>query len=182
MDGAYIGLSEKNGEILPDENVLGGIIFEVPEIDTVYLTGNGGSAYSADLMTRSIMRAKLKTVAHHECLSACAIVFLGGVERHLAKGAILGFHRAGTNVGALEEYYHSARIEKGWTNEFLYAEWNFQAGQIHARDMLELILENGISPQLAVRMLSLDKEDMWRPTEAELVELKVITASNHMTK
>ncbi|CAN1517446.1 COG3904 Predicted periplasmic protein [Paracoccaceae bacterium] len=175
MDGEYVGLSRRGDEEVPDHNVLADIVFENPDIDTVFLTGQGGWSYSAVLMNRNIQWAGLNTVAYKECLSACAVVFIGGAERTLAKGGILGFHRAGTHVGELEEYYTSVRAEKGWTNEFQFAEWNFEAGQIHARDMLALIVENGISPMLAVNMLSVDKDDIWRPTEDELMELRVIT-------
>lgn len=175
MDGDYVGLSRRGDEEISDHYVLADIIFENPDIDTVFLTGAGGSTYSADLMTRSIMRAKLDTVAYKECLSACAVIFLGGINRKLEKGGILGFHRAGTHVGDLEKYFYQAREEKGWTNEFQFAEWNFEAGQTHARDMLLLALENNISPYVVVNMHSVDKDDMWRPTEEELVDLRVIT-------
>ena len=175
MDGEYVGLSRRGNEEIPDHYALADIIFENPDIDTVFLTGKGGSAYNAERMTRSIMRARLEAVAHKECLSACAVIFLGGVQRRLAKGGILGFHRAGTDLSALAEYYDTAKHEKGWTNEFQFAEWNFQQGQIHAKDMLRLALENGISPHVVLEMLEADNEDMWFPEEAELVTLGVIS-------
>jgi len=169
-----VGLSRRGHEEIPDHDTLANIIFEQPEVDTVFLTGQGGSAYNAERMTRSIMRAGLNTVAYKECLSACAVIFLGGAKRRLANGGILGFHRAGTDVSALANYYDMAKNEKGWTNEFQFAEWNFQQGQIHAKDVLSLALENGISPKVVLQMLSADKEDMWMPTADELIELGVI--------
>ncbi len=78
------------------------------------LDSGGGSTYDA-MMIGSLARArKMKTIvpAGSQCLSACAIIWAGGVERWQDRGAVIAFHRpwhlkSGTDADqtAIRAYY-----------------------------------------------------------------------------
>lgn len=59
------------------------------------LESPGGSLIDGILLGREVRSQGLRTVARYECASACAMIFLGGVERVLAGSrARIGFHQA----------------------------------------------------------------------------------------
>ncbi|MDO9412192.1 MAG: hypothetical protein Q7T81_06420 [Pseudolabrys sp.] len=60
----------------------------------VILNSNGGSAYAGIEIGRAIRMRGFKTFVESGtmCASACAIAWLGGVERLVGKAAIIGFH------------------------------------------------------------------------------------------
>src|SRR5471032_2868449 len=64
-----------------------------PTVKVLHLTSNGGNVYFARQMQYLVHDRGLTTVVDAHCYSACAFVFLGGVERYLVPGAKLGFHR-----------------------------------------------------------------------------------------
>ena len=69
-----------------------------PQIDTVVLHDSGGGDSAAGRrIGADIRERKLRTVVHGRCSSACANMFLGGVERQFALTdkkitAVLGYH------------------------------------------------------------------------------------------
>ena len=62
-------------------------------VKVLHLSAMAGSVYYARQMQYLVHDRGLTTVIDSHCLSACALVFLGGVERYMAPGAKLGFHR-----------------------------------------------------------------------------------------
>jgi hypothetical protein len=158
-----------------DSKIVGELLFYYSEINIVLLTGQGGLAYSAEHIARLFMRHEITTVAYGECLSACAVMFLGGSERRLSKGAVIGLHRAQTSVVNHMSFYEEMKDKIGWTDEFAYAEWNYQDGQILAKSMMELFLEQNINPRVLVNMFSAAPDDIWRPSLKELEDLRIIT-------
>lgn len=158
-----------------DYKIVGELLFHHSEIKVAFLTGQGGFVYSADRIARSFMRHGITTVAYGECLSACAYMFLGGVERRLAQGGILGLHRAQASVADHRSFYAEMKETRGWADEFSYAEWNYQDGQLLAKNTLEIVLEQGIDPEVLINMFSVGPDDVWRPLPKELEELKIVT-------
>ena len=66
----------------------------------VLLESLGGTLLDGLSLGQSIRGAGLKTIARAECASACALIFLGGVERMLlGPQARIGFHQAAVLVG-----------------------------------------------------------------------------------
>lgn len=167
----WLGMDERS-----DYKVVIGLLFENPEIDTVVLTGLGGSSFQSLLIARALHERGLATVARDECVSACAVMFLGGVQRTIAKGGSLGFHRSKWNPINAKEVFDEWKEYQGWTNEFIFAIWLNKEGQIDAKDVLELSLDHGVSPRAVVKMLSADSDDIWRPTMSEMREYKIITS------
>lgn len=63
-------------------------------IQNVELGSFGGSVYEAIKIGELIRQKGLNTVLSNNCFSACTLIFLGGVERHIpAPYYSLGFHR-----------------------------------------------------------------------------------------
>jgi len=158
-----------------DHEIVLGLLFEHPEIDTVVLTGLGGSAFQSLQIARALYERELATVARDECISACAVMFLGGVKRTIAKGGSLGFHRSYWDANDAAEVFEEQKERKGWANEFAYAVWLNKQGQIDAKEILELSLDHGVAPRAVVKMLSADSDDIWRPTKSELLEYNIVT-------
>ncbi len=69
-----------------------------PTVKVVALGSAGGSVYEAIRAGQNIRGRRLSTVLWNECLSACTLVFLGGVERQIwSPYPRLGFHRVSLN-------------------------------------------------------------------------------------
>lgn len=69
-------------------------------IQTVALGSGGGSVYEALEAGRYIRAMRLGTVLWNDCLSACPLVFAGGVERAIfSPYPSLGFHKIYTSSG-----------------------------------------------------------------------------------
>lgn len=82
----------------------GGITFGVAEemegflnamanVKTVRLNSIGGRILEAQKMSDLIKARRLSTFVEKQCLSACTIVFLGGIDRAIMSNARLGFHQ-----------------------------------------------------------------------------------------
>jgi hypothetical protein len=91
----------------------------------------------------------LDTYVEEKCLSACTLAFVGGRQRLLRKGAVLGFHR-GAFAG----------------------EDDVDDGSGTQRDVFSAA---GIENRFINIALSTKNKDMWRPSEPELVSAGVVT-------
>lgn len=89
------------------------------------------------------------------CYSACSLAFLGGEERSVASGSIIGFHQFAGSTG-------SAAV----------AEAN---AQLAAGEVLDYIVRMGASPSLFKRMTEALPNEMFIPEEKELIELGIIS-------
>jgi hypothetical protein len=124
-----------------------------PELNNIILSGPGGSAYEAKAVYKLIKKRSLNTISLDECSSACAIAFLGGVERVLSEGSRLGFHSVGgyswdasksdisIQQQAIKHLFQAQNIEKGFIETAL-----------------------GIPP-----------DELWYPSYIELKEAGVVT-------
>ena len=94
------------------------------------------------------------------CMSACALAFLGGEDRELNEGSVLGFHQfssAGNSVGKVADLYETEA-----TTQII-------AGVVH--DYIEAM---GVSPTLFSRMSMTVPEEMYVPTAYELAAFNII--------
>lgn len=91
-----------------------------PAIQTVVLTKSpGGVRFIGQEIAHEIRRRKLSTVALGSCVSACANLFLGGVERRLADStSFLAFHSNYTNRSGNPSVAHMGELAS------FYAEMN----------------------------------------------------------
>jgi len=121
-----------------------------PRVTVLHLNSNGGSVGDARQLQYLIRDRGLTTVVDSHCLSACALVFLGGQERYLAPGAKLGFHR--------EKAVGASPAEVNMFEE------------TDAQFMLAL----GISSSFVDRAFSTPSSAMWVPTVDELKAAHVI--------
>ena len=175
LDVEYYEDDWSSAEVRRDHRIITNITFANPEIALVVLTGQGGSFFDALIAARRFKNLGLATEARGDCLSSCALMFMGGRERKLYKDATLGFHRMSTHMLDMQSAYEEKRQQFGWADEFAFAEWNYRHGQIDAKDVLELAVDQGISPMAIVRLLSADAEDMWFPDRNELIIYNIVT-------
>lgn len=85
-----------------------------PTVKVVALGSAGGSVYEAIRAGQNIRSRRLSTVLWNECLSACTLVFLGGVERQIwSPYPRLGFHRV--SLSLIQNYrdrFHALAIRR----------------------------------------------------------------------
>jgi hypothetical protein len=96
-----------------------------PAVKVLHLTSNGGNVFYARQMQYLVHDRGLTTVVDAHCYSACAFVFLGGIERYLVPGAKLGFHRESApgqspaEINAIEESDGQAMRAMGISGSFV---------------------------------------------------------------
>ena len=99
-----------------------------PKVEFVALGSGGGSVAEAIASGRLIRSKRLATTIWNNCYSACPLVFLGGVERHIhSPYPSFGFHQISTPTGAISKnspiYDHVADYirEMGANDQFVVA-------------------------------------------------------------
>ena len=125
-----------------------------PHIEQIVLTSPGGNIYQARGLSNTIRQNGLNTLVISECSSACTTVFIGGIERQLASGGILGFHQY--------------RIDAN------YAVLNANPQREQDRDRA-IFLQSGVEEWFVDRLFDSPASEMWYPELSELVEANVIT-------
>lgn len=81
---------------------LSATLAQAPKAEFVALGSGGGSVAEAIASGRLIRSKGLTTTIWNNCYSACPLVFLGGVERHIhSPYPSLGFHQVSTSAGAI---------------------------------------------------------------------------------
>lgn len=133
-------------------NELRRVLDGAPTVRVVAFQSLGGRIGEARAVYRLIAERRLETVTNSDCVSACALAFLGGVRRWLGAGGRLGFH-SGHFVGLSQ-----AAIARRSSD--------FQAN-ITARD--------GVPPGFFERVNSVAPTTMWYPTRRELLANHVLT-------
>ncbi len=123
----------------------------MPDTKTVRLNSLGGRIREAQRMSNVIKAHGLSTLVEKQCLSACTIVFLGGVDRAVTSQARLGFHQPTTR--GLTEVDRQAVI-KGEE---------------------ERLQTFGLSRAFAERANQAEPTSMWYPDEHELLSEHVAT-------
>lgn len=160
--------------IYEDINLFGELLMNHPEVDTVIVSGAGGSSLAAYEIANKVAAFHLSTIARNNCSSACTIIFLGGAKRELEKGARLGFHRTSRGASDMRDFYTRNKDDAGWVDEFAFAQDVFEEGQISAREYIEFATTRGVKLDFALRVITYSPEDLWYPTEAELLASGVL--------
>lgn len=119
-----------------------------PHVRTVELKGPGGREIEGLAIAYAIEDRNLVTRAIGDCDSACTLAFLAGRERILHKDGRLGFHAVSSPVYVwnLNENYDGYLASRGVPTEFI------------------------------ARAAATPSDDMWYPTNAELLAAHVITS------
>jgi hypothetical protein len=121
-----------------------------PQVKVVHLNSVGGRIGEGEKLYDLIKERGLITYVSTSCQSACTDVFAAGAVRVLKHGAVLGFHR-GTFAGKDET--DSPELQ-GQRRIFTAA---------------------GYDPAFIDRALATPNNDVWTPTEAELLSAHVVT-------
>jgi GYF domain 2 len=121
------------------------------QIRVVHLDSIGGRIGEAEKLYRLIKDAGLATYVPAKCLSACTLAFSGGRDRVLRHGATLGFHR-GSFAGKDEQDSPELQGQR------------------------KIFTEAGYDAPFIDRALATPSANMWAPTEAVLLQSRVITA------
>lgn len=161
--------------VFEDVNLFGELLMNHPEVDTVVVSGAGGSTLAAYEIANKVVAFRLSTIARNNCSSACTIVFLGGARRELEKGARLGFHRTSRGTSDMRDFYTRNKDDAGWVDEFAFAQDVFEEGQIAAREFIDFATRRGVDLAFALRVISYDPSDMWYPLEVELMGAGVVS-------
>jgi hypothetical protein len=115
------------------------------DVSVVHLDSIGGRIGEGERLNALIKSKGLDTYVDGLCASACTLAFVAGRQRILEQGATLGFHR-GTF-----------------------------AGEDDSSEMEKVYLAAGISREFVSRAMATKSEDLWKPSETELVAAKVVT-------
>jgi hypothetical protein len=118
-------------------------------IRLVVLNSDGGRLRPALEVMRLLRRHGVDTYVPEQCVSACALVFLGGRHREMAANARLGFHAP----------YAGNTVETSGNDE-----------------LISEIAMGGISSTFLRRALT--EDEVWYPNRSELVSARVLTAAD----
>lgn len=124
-----------------------------PYISVIHLNSTGGRLGEARKLRDLIRERELVTYAAEECNSACAIAFMGGVQRFLAPGGKLGFHR-GYFPGLSTKELDRLNKEVG--------RW---------------LIAQGVAEWFVNRLNSTPNKSMWWPSPEELKRADVINGT-----
>ena len=121
-----------------------------PAVQVIHLNSQGGRMNEAYQLYKTIKDRNLSTYTSADCVSACSLAFLAGRERYLGESGRLGFHS--TSIGEL--------------GGDVVNELN--------DDVRQTLQAHGVPNDFINRALSTSPNDMWYPSQQELVEAKVI--------
>jgi len=149
-DGTELEISGGIGFGMADD--LERLLAATPRMSLVHVNLGVGGLDSEARRVRNLIRwRRLSTYTSSSCVSACTIIFLGGVQRYLRAGAQLGFHAP--EVAGLV----GPRLRTMLEEEERY------------------LTSIGVSPAFAARIVQTPPEELWFPTERELLEGGIVT-------
>lgn len=125
-----------------------------PQVRVVSLNSPGGHVAPAMEVAEIIHSRGLATYVSRFCASACTLVFLGGTQRWLAPGALLGFHQA-----------HAPGFSTAEADAVLRAAYQRFA----------------LPPAFITHALHTPPADLWFPKFAELRAAQIITGPPPVT-
>lgn len=126
------------------------VLSDNPQVQVIHLNSIGGRLVEANKLATIVKNKNLVTFTKVQCLSACPIVFLAGKEKLLGEGAKLGFHSA--SFGGV-----SGSELKELNNE-----------------LLTQLEQANVAPWFVQKVSKVSADDMWTPTEEELIKARVI--------
>ena len=162
-------LSIVNNDTLYIEGMLQkGVAMEVekmlkknPGVKQVMLNSPGGLRNEGQLISKSITKRQLDTVAFENCLSACTEVFASGNYRMIIKDTTMGFHKA--SFAGMQNTPFMLDQEKNDFENSTFPFWRSQG-----------IKEEFI--QEYTNMLNSEGNEMWYPTQEYLRKVNFANA------
>ena len=146
-DGHEIELAGAIGDGISRE--LSIILDSAPSVELVHVNlSQGGLVKEATRIQKLISQRGLSTYVSGECVSACTIVYLGGVNRYLKSTGRIGFHA-----------YSTPGVKQGEMSFF---------------DQKEYLRSFGIKNSFVEKIFATPSDDMWYPTVDELVDANVV--------
>lgn len=131
---------------------LGKMLDAAPTVRVLHLNSRGGRLAEARRM-RDLIRARgLITYTATQCVSACTVAYLGGVQRYINPRAVMGFHKGGF---------------PGVTANELTTE--------NEREIREAV-QFGVDGEFARRAWSVANDSLWKPPIADLIAAHYVTA------
>ncbi|MDB9857975.1 hypothetical protein OAC63_06300 [Amylibacter sp.] len=158
-----------------DAEAIQNYLFEMPEINTLRVTGPGGYGSAARAISAYLVQHSINTEAFGGCASACARIFLGGKSRRLATGATLGFHRPWIDKESEKNFYKANRVKKKWEEEFDYVPWIYNVAIGDVVESIEFMRSRDVDIDFILKIYSINSYDMWYPSRGELLEAGVLT-------
>ncbi|HST36678.1 MAG TPA: hypothetical protein VLK25_08630 [Allosphingosinicella sp.] len=122
-----------------------------PRLRMVALESDGGRIFEGQRMAALVKARGLDTRVDDHCASACTFVLIAGRHRVIGPDAGVGFHQP--SFPGMEESERTAMIE----------------------EMRQLYREGGISDAFLDHVLRVPPEDIWYPSNEELIAARVIT-------
>jgi hypothetical protein len=122
-----------------------------PKVREINLDSDGGRVGEAHKLSELIRERGLITYVSSTCASACTIAFMGGLQRYLAPGAKLGFHRGSFPGVTDKELDQENDADRRW------------------------LIGIGVPAWFADRADSTPSSSIWLPTPDELWQAGVIT-------
>jgi hypothetical protein len=122
-----------------------------PSVQVVHLNSVGGRVSEGYEIYHLVRDRKLITYTATNCMSACTIAFLGGVQRLLSTRALLGFHS----------------ISFAGIDQRLIPDINVELRQT--------LLSHGAPAWFVEKALNTNADSMWYPTKGELTAAKIVT-------
>ena len=157
-DDARIGLSRDGRTLAVTGNLTAGTADRLaaaaagaPNLAVIALDSPGGRMFEGQQIARLIRERGLDTLVDYQCASACTFALIAGRHRTAGPSAAIGFHQP-TFPGLAE-----------------------QERAMMIGDMRRLYRDGGISGAFLERVLRVAPDDMWYPTQAELIAARVIT-------
>jgi len=129
------------------------VLGAAPAVKTVILTSRGGRMLEAERMAAIVRARELDTRVDDFCMSACTSVLLAGRNRSAPNLARIGFHQPsfpGLRGSGLRDAVERMRSD---------------------------YVEAGVDPTFVWKAVAVPADDMWFPTNQELVEANVLTGS-----
>lgn len=137
------------------------------QVRRVHLSSSGGFTIEGRLVAALVRKYRLDTYVEYYCASACTQVFAAGQQRVIGPQARLGFHQAvmvdgnGMAAGVRE------RTDRKLDSTMVFG--------VNGNDTLRLAYElAGTEPAFVDKALGYDYENMWVPSQEELLESRLV--------
>ena len=122
-------------------------------ISVVVLDSEGGRIYEGRKLFKLIKDNELDTHTNVGCFSACAIAYMGGIERTISNNANIAFHQYSAYTDAVAD---KITIKNEQNKD------------------KELFSSQGISEEFLDRLFLTESHELWFPTRDELIAANVV--------
>ena len=163
------------------------LFYNRENIDYLHVAGPGGELVEAFKIANFIKSNNIKTetVANRDCESACAFIFMSGIERKMGEGSRIGIHLPFLNINPLEDEIINNYIVQEYCKEATstYRDIeNFGSCIIEtyslafndANQIIRLFTASGIDAALLVPLMATSPEDMYYIGEDEAKKMNLV--------